>query len=719
MNEPLISVELQLEHDVVLARQRARQISKLLGFDGLDQTRMATAVSETARNALQYAGGGRVEFSVQDEPPAMLAKVTDRGPGIPNLSAILEGEYKSNTGMGLGIIGSRRLLDVFDIRSSAGKGTEVILGKYFPNRPTEPLKEVLARVSNGLARMRPADALEELQQQNQEVLRALDDLRAQKERLTQVNQELEDTNRGVVALLAELDERTDYLQRASEIKTRFLSNMTHEFRTPLNSILGLARILIDRLDGPLSDEQEKQVTFIQKAADSLSELVNDLLDLAKVEAGKIVVRSDEFAVRDLFGALRGMLRPLLAQNSSVSLVFEEPSADLRLHTDESKISQILRNFISNALKYTEKGEVRVSAARASGNTLVFSVVDTGIGIAPEDQERVFEEFSQIESPLQARHKGTGLGLPLSRKLAGLLGGSIHVKSALGMGSTFHAIVPALYKGPAEASLIPELSLKLDPSRAPVMVVEDNREAMFIYDRYLKRTRYQVVPARTLKQAREWLRSLRPAAIVLDLLLETEMSWNFLLELKAEESTKDIPILVVTMIENEKRALHLGADAFCLKPPDRQWLLAKLDQLTKDVKLEQLLIIDDDEISRYLLRGLLADSRYLIAEASNGMEGVQQAQENKPRGVFLDIVMPGTDGFAVLEQLKADPDTKDIPVVIYTSRVLSDSDLKRLTPAAAIVSKDSPSREAARMAIKNALIAAGLRAGDWKDEHAET
>ncbi len=239
--------------------------------------------------------------------------------------------------------------------------------------------------------------------------------------MTRLNRELEDTNRGVVALYAELDERADHLRRADEVKTRFLSNMTHEFRTPLNSIQALTRLLLDRVDGELTTEQERQVHFIRKAAESLSELVNDLLDLAKVAAGKVVVRPAEFEVSDLFGALRGMLRPLLL-GASVNLVFEEPETLPPLRTDEAKVSQILRNFISNAPKFTERGEVRVSARlEPGGASVLFSVADTGIGIAPEDQATLFQEFAQIENPLQRKVKGTGLGLPLSKKLAELLG----------------------------------------------------------------------------------------------------------------------------------------------------------------------------------------------------------------------------------------------------------------------------------------------------------
>jgi signal transduction histidine kinase len=275
-------------------------------------------------------------------------------------------------------------------------------------------------------------------------------LRQRQEELEHLNGELQDINRGMVGLYAELDEKAEELRRADEIKTRFLSNISHEFRTPLNSIFALSNLLLDRADGELTGEQEKQVGFIRKAADSLLDLVNDLLDLAKIRAGKIEVRPVEFEAVNLFSALRGMLRSLLV-NQAVTLVFEEPEGIPSLYTDEGKVSQILRNFISNALKFTERGEVRVSARHdAEGGTVTFSVSDTGVGIAREDHEKIFEEFTQLASPAQSQFKGTGLGLPLCRKLAELLGGSIELESEMGVGSKFSVTLPVRYAQEGEA-----------------------------------------------------------------------------------------------------------------------------------------------------------------------------------------------------------------------------------------------------------------------------
>ncbi len=712
MNKPLLTLEIRLEHDVVLARQRARRLAGLLGFETQDQTRIATAVSEVARNAFQYAGGGKVEFGVDVQaPPAFLVRISDRGPGIKDLQAVLDGNYTSPTGMGVGLAGARRLMDRFAVEAIPGTGTTVLLGKDLPRGAPPPTPGTLGRVAEELGRHTHHDPFAEVRQQNQELMQALEELNRRQEQLTQVNRELEDTNRGVVALYAELDEKADYLRRASEMKSRFLSNMSHEFRTPLNSILSLAGILLARMDGELTAEQEKQVAFIRKAAEDLSELVNDLLDLAKVEAGKVAIRPQEFDAATTFGALRGMLRPLLAHNSSVALVFEEPAGLPPLYTDESKVSQILRNFISNALKFTEQGEVRVSAVQGVDGTVVFAVADTGIGIAPADQEAIFQEFTQLDNPRQKRVKGTGLGLPLSRKLAELLGGTVTVQSAPGVGSTFRLIVPSVYRGPDEASVVPEVAPEVDPTRTPILVVEDNRETLFIYEKYLKGTGFQVIPARTVRAARRLLKEAAPVAVVVDILLEGESTWELIAELKRQAHTRHLPVWVVTMVDNRHKALALGADDFCTKPVDRSWLLERLHALAGAGKREKVLVIDDDEVSRYLLRGLLSDTRFEVIEAVGGEQGLQLATRERPRVVFLDLDMPGPSGFEVLRALRADPATRDVAVIIHTSQVLEDAERERLAPeVAAILSKEAPSREAALARLREALGRAGLADG---------
>ena len=707
MNLKLIHMEIRYERDVVLARQRARAVAAALKFDVQAQTRLATAVSEIARNAFQYGGGGSIDFAIHDGATRMLLiSVRDRGRGIHNLDEILAGKYVSKTGMGLGIIGAKRLLDHFQIASTKDEGTVVTLGKILPSKAARVGPDELHSLLTTVERQSAEDPYGELQEQNRELLRTLEELRERQQELAQLNRELDETNRGVVALYAELNDKADFLQRASELKSHFLSNMSHEFRTPLNSILALSQILLDRMDGELAPEQEKQVSFIRRSAQDLADLVNDLLDLAKVEAGKVTIRATSFKVESLFAALRGMLRPLLAQNSSVSLAFEDPVDIPELHTDEAKISQILRNFISNALKFTERGEVRVSARVGHDDTVTFSVADTGIGIAPADQERIFQEWEQIEGKIQKTAKGTGLGLPLSKKLAQLLGGDVFVKSELGRGSTFFVAVPEQYCGEAEVAYVPDVKRELDASKLPVLVVEDNREALFIYEKYLKGTDFQVIPARDLREAQKVLQAFRPIAIVLDILLQGEHSWRFLQELRQNPATEDIPVFVVTVVENEKKAMALGATGFHAKPIDRGWLLNQLLS-TISRELGKILIVDDDEISRYLLKGLLADRGYRLLEAHGGNEGLRLARESRPNLIVLDLSMRDLDGFEVLDSLKRDLGTKDIPVVIYTSQVLESRDRARLHEALDIIPKEAGSRERAGARFAEVLAKVGL------------
>lgn len=572
MTRNLHTAPLESEHDVVTARQRAREIAAGLGFDNQDQTRIATAVSEIARNAVSYGGKGYAEFAVEDGPEGgrLTVHVSDTGAGIPDLQEVMEGGYRSRTGMGLGISGARRLMDQFDIESGPA-GTRVWLSKRLPTRaPATP--ERLERLGRELAREAPHGAFEELRHENRELLRAMDEVRRRQEEMARLSTELEETNRGVVALTKELEDSAAALRQASETKSRFLSYMSHEFRTPLTSILALSRLLLNQADGPLGAEQQKQVAFIRKSAESLLEIVSDLLDISKVEAGRTEVRMAPVYVAALFGTLRGMMKPLQV-NDAVSLVFEETPRDLPvLVTDESKLAQILRNFVSNALKFTARGEVRVSA-HVAGGAVAIAVRDTGVGIPVEHQSRIFQEFTQIENPMQRATRGTGLGLSLSKKLAELLGGRVGFESRPGEGSAFWVELPVAKKD----------------SEAPV----------------------------------------------------------------------------------------------------------------------RLLIIDDEEVSRYLIRESLQLPADMVLEAASGAEGLARARRESPAAIFLDVRMPGMNGTEVLQALKGDAATRDIPVIVVTSLTVTPELRAQLASAAAVISKDVLGRPDAAALMGRTLADAGV------------
>jgi signal transduction histidine kinase/CheY-like chemotaxis protein len=577
---PIVTVAIQAEADIVAVRQRARRIAEFVGFGSQDQTRIGTAVSELARNAFSYGRGGRSEFLIRADvnPQVLVVRISDQGNGIADLEGILNGTYRSPSGMGVGLVGARRLMDHFKIETEPGKGTTVEIGQDLPARNGRIAKAKLAEIGAALQRESSSDPLAALREQNRELMQSLEEIRRREDEAKELNQELGDTNRGVVALYAELDERAEQLRKASELKTRFLSNMSHEFRTPLNSVLALSRLLLDRIDGELTPEQERQVGYIRRSAESLLEMVNDLLDLAKVEAGKVEVRSVFFTVSNLFGGLRGALKPLLT-SPSVELIFDAAPDLPELYSDETKVTQILRNLISNALKFTEKGEVTVTARLLSDDERMigFSVRDTGIGIAPEDQDKIFEEFAQVETRLQKKVKGTGLGLPLSLSLAHLLGGDLTVESVLGQGSVFTLSIP--------------------------MTLGD--------------------PSRVVRSA-------------------------------------------------------------------------------EGAKVKRVLLIDDDETFRYVMRQIItSDPRYEYVDAAGGEEGLQIARDQRPEVVILDLQMPTVNGFTVLQELAVDQRTSTIPVIVSTSMTI-DAELKaRLPSGTRVISKNMISRENISIFLRDA------------------
>ena len=693
----ILSIAIERDTDTIMARQRTRKIAQFLGFDDQDQTRITTAVSEIVRNALEYAGSGRIEYYLGERGrQALEIVVSDKGPGIGNVAAVLEGRHRSATGMGVGITGARRLMDDFAL-DSGKDGTSVRLVKILPKRARKVQTRDLARLAAELASTDLLDPIAEVRRQNQDILLQYQQLRSQQDELRELNQELQDTNRGVVALYAELEERADHLRRADQLKSRFLSNMSHEFRTPLNSILSLSRMLLSRADGELTVEQDKQLQFIRKAAENLTELINDLLDLARIEAGKTVVAAKEFSASELFGALRGMLRPLLV-GDAVALTFEEPVGLGPLVTDEGKVSQILRNFISNAIKFTERGEVRISAVwdRAE-DQVTFTVSDTGIGIAPQDLQIIWEEFGQVENPLQGRVKGTGLGLPLAKRFAGLLGGEVSVESAPGKGSHFHLCIPRRYQVGESASLPTEWVAQA--GKVPVLLLEDNAADAFAIERSLAHSHYHVVSTRTVAEARRALDQAHPAAAIIDVLLEGEESWRFLIELKQSHNYHHIPVIVLSTADEGRKARSFGADAYLDKPVDPLTITAQLDELTGSCSVTKVLLIDDEEVSRYLIRQLLPRGAFHLTETMTGNEGLEAIERERPDVVLFDLNMPEMTGFEFLERLNP---VSAPPAIAITAMVLTDQHRERLRNAAKIVSKFDLTTDVLVEAIRDVL-----------------
>ncbi|HET8681640.1 MAG TPA: sensor histidine kinase [Micromonosporaceae bacterium] len=440
----LLRLRIRSEHDVFTARQLGREVGAALRMEHQDQIRVATALSEVGRQMLAHAGGAVVTFRVNSSEPMLRVEVVT--------AERLDQEHKDVAGA---LAAAARLVEVEVLAD--GTGTRVRLDRRLPQVASELADSELTQVRAALARLTPTTAMEELAAQNADLLATLGEVQRQRDELLRLNSELEETNRGVlalyrqlsdeleetnrgvVALYAELDQRSAELRMASEAKSRFLANASHELRAPLTAIIGLTRLLADAGSAPLTAEQAEQVDLVHTSATDLLALVNDLLDLAKAESGRIEPALAEVRLSGLFGQLRGTLRPLVSR-SEVTLLVDEPVAVPALVTDEMLLTQVLRNLVTNGLKFTEQGTVRVSAQWLPAEGLVeLDVVDTGIGIPAAEQERIFEEFYQVRGASQAG--GTGLGLPYARRVVNLLGGTLTVESEPGKGSQFRVRLP--------------------------------------------------------------------------------------------------------------------------------------------------------------------------------------------------------------------------------------------------------------------------------------
>ena len=441
--EVLIELGLTGESDVFAARQIGRECAAALGMDRLDAIRVATAISEVGRDVVA-TGGGRARFRVgaANELCIDVIGIADRARWATSIAA------------------AERLVDgVTPVTQQPGTG--VTLCKRF-GASVDRSGPRLDEVRNELAALSSQNPTDELREQNRELIAALDEVRAQKSTLEVVNHELEETNRGVmalyselseelertnrgvVALYAEIDDKNERLREASEAKSRFLRSISHELRTPVNSILGLSRLLTDPAAGEsLTNEQAAQVAFVRASAQDLLSLVNELLDLAKAESGRLDAVVDDVDVAALFDELRGTTEPLL--RPGVALEVARPTGLRPLRTDPALLRHVLRNLLSNAAKFTDAGTVRLSA-EADESCYRLTVQDTGIGMSTEDRGQIFDEFYQARTPLHATAKGTGLGLSFVQRVATALGATIEVSTELGAGSTFVVVLPSTPEG---------------------------------------------------------------------------------------------------------------------------------------------------------------------------------------------------------------------------------------------------------------------------------
>jgi PAS domain S-box-containing protein len=482
-------------------------------------------------------------------------------------------------------------------------------------------------------------------------------------------------------------------ERANRVKSQFLASMSHELRTPLNAILGFSELLSDDTTGRFDEATRRRfLDQIHNSGDHLLQLINDILDLSKVEAGQMELQLHPVELGSLINEARATVEPL-AQNKAIALN-AEPGPELHLIADAAKVKQMLLNLLSNAIKFTPNGGSIQIRARQVDSWAEIAVSDTGIGIAAEDLGRLFTEFQQLDAGPGRQQEGTGLGLALTRRFAELHGGQVNVESALGKGSTFTLRLP-LEATPrrAPAPLEPPQVTAGDRMRPLVLVVDDNPQAAEILARTMGAGGFRIKVARTGLEALTMARDLKPVAITLDILLPEVDGWEVLNRLKADEATRNIPVIVVSVVDNPALGRALGAFDYFVKPVDGKALLSRLSQYTfaTNVKSEsvRVLVVDDEQANLDLLEALLEPAGFGVIRAGGGQEGIDLARSQMPNLILLDLMMPDLTGFDVVEALRSEEATRSIPIMVLTAKALTEDDKGALNgQVAAIFQRNS-------------------------------
>ncbi|MCD4671754.1 MAG: response regulator [Anaerolineaceae bacterium] len=464
------------------------------------------------------------------------------------------------------------------------------------------------------------------------------------------------------------------MEEVDRLKSQFLANMSHELRTPLNSIIGFSRVILKGIDGEINDIQQQDLNAIYHSGQHLLNLINDILDLSKIEAGKMQL---SFADVDIREVVTGVM------STAIGLVKDKPiklETDIAenippVHGDATRIRQVLLNFVSNAAKFTEEGFIRVKAYQTSSPDgmpeVMVEVIDTGIGIHEEDQNKLFQAFSQVDDSPTRSTGGTGLGLSISRSFIELLNGRIGIaRSQEGEGSTFFFTVPVA------SSFAP---LQVDAPDAPqgdakdniILSIDDEEQIANLYQRYLGNLNYEVIPLSRPNSAVQRAKELKPLAITLDMMMPEKDGWSVLRELKSDPDTANIPVIICSILEEKEKGLQMGAAAYLVKPFLKEDLISVIEQINPNGKHHKIYVIDDQENDLQLINNVLANDKKLdISMFNNGKDGLEAILQTPPDVIVLDVFLPDNYGFHILEEMSSNNLLKTVPAIILTEADLT-------------------------------------------------
>jgi signal transduction histidine kinase/CheY-like chemotaxis protein len=642
--------EIRLKHRTAVydARNKMRNLANALGYEPIEATRLAIAVSEAVRILRRSGSESHIQISLAmtPSPPRLVLELESRGASSD--LAKLSGFFDSSS-----------------TKTTSGR-QRIRVTKHLPT----PIFEVTdAFVTEQRARI-----------QNPSREELMDEIQLKNRELEQHSSELEQT---VAQRTEELKHAMEAAEGASTAKSGFLANMSHELRTPMNAIIGYSEMLMEDAEDQGNESAVDDLKKIHTAGTHLLSLINDVLDISKIEAGKMDLFLETFEIAALVNGVVSTIDTLIKNNGNELIVTIDPSLT-DMHADATKVRQALFNLLSNAAKFTHEGEIhlRVQGEEVDGESwILISVSDTGIGIPPGKLDLVFEEFSQADGSTTRDYGGTGLGLAISRRFCQMMNGDISVTSTVGDGSTFMVRLPvAVRESPAETAL-PDSSSSddmLDSGDEPVvLVIDDDPTALDLLERTLEGAGVRVVKASDGREALNLARSLQPAAITLDVLMPGMDGWEVLNELKADAATADIPVIIVTMTTDRHLGYALGATEFLTKPVRRDQLVTLLDRHATEGGRRHALVVDDKTENRELLRRVLGNEGWRVSEAENGQAALEAVAKDPPALILLDLMMPVMDGFEfVLEMRRRDPPS-EIPIVVVTAKDITDEDLRRL------------------------------------------